>query len=116
MSSPSQSRKHRGFRTQKVAAEYLADIFPYAESTGAGRPGRDILGTPNFAFEVKARRAFSPKEWAKQATEEAAKTGDYAAVIMRPDGMGEANIDQWPVFMTFAQFKALLREAGHGAE
>ena len=40
---PSQSRKHRGYRTQKVGAEHLAaNGFPYAESTGAGRSGTDI--------------------------------------------------------------------------
>ena len=34
----SQSRKHRGYRSQKVVAMYLAENgFPFAESTGAGR-------------------------------------------------------------------------------
>ena len=43
---PSQSRKHRGYRTQKLVAEYLAKRgFPFAESTGAGRSGTDITGT-----------------------------------------------------------------------
>ena len=34
---PSQSRKHRGYRSQAVVAQYLAAHgWPYAEPTGAG--------------------------------------------------------------------------------
>ena len=53
---PSQSRKHRGYRSQKVLANYLVDNgFPFAESTGAGRSGSDITGCVGIDFEVKAR-------------------------------------------------------------
>jgi len=51
----SQSRKHRGYRSQKVLANYLAENgFPFAESTGAGRSGTDITGTIGIDWEVKA--------------------------------------------------------------
>ena len=50
----SQSRKHRGYRSQKVVAMYLAENgFPFAESTGAGRSGADITGVGKIDFEVK---------------------------------------------------------------
>jgi len=51
-----QSRKHRGYRSQKVVAQYLAaNGFPYAESTGAGRQGSDITGTVGIDWVIKAR-------------------------------------------------------------
>jgi hypothetical protein len=58
---PSQSRKHRGYKSQKIVANYLvANGWPYAESTGAGRSGTDVTGTIGIDWEVKARTGFNP--------------------------------------------------------
>src|SRR5688572_32305130 len=66
----SQSRKHRGYRSQKVFADYVRPVFPHAEPTGAGRQGRDILSTPGVWFELKARSGFNPLEALKQMERE----------------------------------------------
>jgi hypothetical protein len=106
------SRHRRGAETQNlVAQQFKAAGFPYAESAGAGRNGRDVLGTPGLAVEVKARRDFSPIAWTRQAVASAA--GDLPAVVMRPDGLGPAHIDEWPVIVRFSDFLALLRDAGY---
>lgn len=61
------SRKARGMRTQAVVTEWMRERgWPYAESAGAGRSGVDVKNTPGLAVEVKARRQFTPVEWAKQ--------------------------------------------------
>jgi hypothetical protein len=42
---PSQSRKHRGYASQRIVAERFREAgWPYAEPTGAGRQGTDVLG------------------------------------------------------------------------
>ena len=57
---PSQSRKHRGYKSQKILADYLVSKgWIYAESTGAGRSGTDVTGTIGIDWEVKARTGFS---------------------------------------------------------
>ena len=129
----SQSRKHRGYRSQKVFAEYMRDIFPYAEPTGAGRQGRDILGTDDIWFELKARAGFDPKSALKQAHTEATKEAEKVWVeldipgpledviplpvaVLRMNGQGEANIGEWVVCMRVDTLKELLKEAGYGAE
>ena len=84
------SRVSRGRKTQQIAAEYLQSVFPNAESLAASLPGKDIKNTEGWAFEVKARRGFSPAEWLKQAKKNA--IADVPVVIMRPDGYGEARI------------------------
>ena len=67
---PSQSRKHRGYRSQKVLAMYLAENgFPFAESTGAGRSGSDITGCIGVDWEVKARTGFNPSSAITQLKE-----------------------------------------------
>jgi hypothetical protein len=110
----SQSRKHRGLRTQKVVAEELRSIYPYAEPTGAGRSGKDILSTPGISIEVKARTDFDPMAWVRQAVKEAANHDEIPIVVMRPNGMGETTVDQWPAFMPLSFLKRLLVEAGYG--
>ena len=111
----SQSRKHRGYKSQDLIAEYFRDIFPYAESTGAGRQGPDVTGTPGLAIEAKARSGFNPKAALKQA-HEGAPEGALPVTIMRLNGQGPKSIGEWVVCMRVDTLKELLREAGYGAE
>jgi hypothetical protein len=111
----SQSRKHRGYRSQKVFADYLRPLFPYAEPTGAGRQGRDILGTPGVWFELKARAGFNPLEALKQMERES-EGDDIQAAVLRLNGQGEANIGQWVVCLRADVLIRLLKEAGYGPE
>ena len=80
-------RKTRGYRTQKVIADYLKQFWPYADTAGAGRQGEDILNVPTVSIEVKARSDFQPLAWIKQAQTNAA--GKLPMVIMRCNGQGE---------------------------
>ena len=100
------SRVSRGRKTQQIAAEYLQSVFPNAESLAASLPGKDIKNTPGWAFEVKARRGFSPAEWLKQAKKNA--IADVPVVIMRPDGYGEARIADWITFLSLEDFRYIL--------
>lgn len=111
----SQSRKHRGYRTQKVLAEWLRAIFPHAEPTGAGRQGRDVLSTPGVWFEVKARSGFNPLEALKQMEKEN-PTEDLEVAVLRMNGQGEVNIKDWVVCMRLDTLGVLLVEAGYGPE
>jgi hypothetical protein len=108
-----QSRKHRGLRTQKVVAEYLAlNGWPYAESTGAGRSGSDITGVPALAIEVKARAAFDPMAWVRQA----ASSEGLPLVTFRPNGMGEQSVASWPCIIRLADLVDLLHGSGYGTD
>lgn len=105
-------RRRRGAESQNAVAQaFKAAGFRYAESAGAGRNGRDVLGTPGLAVEVKARRDWSPMAWTKQAA--AAADGDLPVVVARPDGFGPAHLDDWPCILRFADLVSLLRAAGY---
>jgi len=111
---PSQSRKHRGYDSQKVFAEHIRDLFPFAEPTGAGRQGRDILSTPGIYFEVKARSGFKPTEALKQTVAPALEAGDLPIIIMRMNGQGPKNIGKWVALTDVDTIMQLLKEAGYG--
>ena len=58
------SRVTRGRQSEAIVASYLVTHgFPNAERTPASLPGKDIQGTREVAFEVKARRGLRPPEW-----------------------------------------------------
>ncbi len=110
----SQARKRRGRDTERLVAEaFAADGWPYALPTGAGASGIDITGVPGLAVEVKARSKFEPMANLRQAVKNAPR-GALPMVVMRPNGFGEATIDEWPVFVPFAVMRRLLRQAGYG--
>ena len=109
-----QSRKHRGYNTQRIVADYFtANGWPYAEPVGAGRPGSDITGMPGLDVEVKARRGFDPLAAMRQQEERGAFT-DVAFAVLRMDGQGPAVIGSWPVVIRLDTFTELLRAAGYG--
>jgi hypothetical protein len=111
---PSQSRKHRGYRSQKVLAEYLAvNGFPFAESTGAGRSGSDVTGTVGIDWEVKARTGFNPASAIQQLKDRSNKK-DLGVVVLRLNGQGEKSIGDWVCLFRLEDAVKLLRDAGYG--
>lgn len=108
----SQSRKHRGYRTEKVVATYLSRWWPHAVANGAGRSGKDVTGVP-FDIEVKARSAFHPKAWIDQVTKRGDVGGDLPIVVARMNGQGE-DASQYLAFMRLGDLVNLLLSAGYG--
>lgn len=81
------TRKHRGYRSQRNVANFLRRWFPFAESTGAGRPGEDVTGVTGLSIEVKARSDFNPVGWLKQCKKNAGEM--LPMVVSRPNGVGD---------------------------
>jgi len=100
-------RKHRGYRTQKVLADYLKQWFPYADTAGAGRQGEDILNIPTVSIEVKARSDFQPLAWIKQSESNA--NGKLPMVIMRCNGQGE-DAGQYLAFVKVKDIMPILAD------
>jgi hypothetical protein len=109
---PSQSRKHRGYRTEKVVANYLSQWWPHALANGAGRSGNDVTGIP-FNLEIKARSAFQPKAWIDQVSKRSDVSGDLPVVICRMNGQGE-DAERYLAFMRVGDLVNLLLAAGYG--
>jgi len=108
----SQSRKHRGYRTEKVVATYLSKWWSHATPNGAGRAGNDVLGIP-FSLEIKARSSFQPKAWIDQVSKRSEVGGDLPVVVCRMNGQGE-DASQYLAFMRMGDLVNLLLAAGYG--
>ena len=82
----SQARKHRGFRTERVVAEYLSTQWQGA-CVGRGS-GKDIVNVP-FDVEVKARAGFQPLAYLKQLKARTSTSGELGFGVIRLNGQGE---------------------------
>lgn len=117
---PSRARRDRGMKTQElIAARWRTmALFPYAQSTGSGRPGRDILLTPGMFVEVKARGDVSlPSQLKKAQTHATAarlqsdtpgEPADMPVIIWRHNGQGEASMGEWSATVYLADLEDLL--------
>lgn len=105
----SQHRKHRGYRTERVVSQYLAQWWAGA-AVGRGA-GKDVVNVP-FDLEVKARSDFQPLAWLRQSQKRTEKTGELSLVCVRMNGQGE-NVEDMLAFMSMGDLTKLLLKAGY---
>ena len=105
----SQSRKHRGFRTERVVADYLRRWWEGAQ-VGRGS-GRDILNVP-FDFEVKARTGLDVVGTLRQIETRTAESGLLGFACFRLNGQGEQAQD-YVAMLRLGDLVELLRDAGY---
>ena len=107
---PSQSRKYRGFRTERVIADYLQQWWGGA-TVGRGA-GKDIVNIP-IDIEIKARSDFNPLEWLRQSRKRTEKNHELNVVVCRMNGQGE-DAAEYLSFLKFSDLVQLLIKAGYG--
>ncbi len=89
-SMASQARKHRGFRTERVVAQYLSTVWSGA-TVGRGS-GKDIVNVP-FDVEVKARAGFQPLAYIRQLKARTSVSGELGFACLRLNGQAESAED-----------------------
>lgn len=108
------SRRSRGAESERIVAAYFREHgWPYAEPTGSGRYGTDLLGVPAIDVEVKSRRKLDLPATLRQLNARAVD-GVLPIAIIRPDGYGPANIADWPAVLALHALIPLLHDAGYG--
>ena len=80
------SRRTRGFRTERVVAQYLSTVWKGA-TVGRGN-GKDVVNVP-FDVEVKARAGFQPLAYMKQIKARTTTSGELGFAVLRLNGQGE---------------------------
>lgn len=109
----SQSRKHRGYATQRIVAEYLqAQGWEHALPVGAGRDGSDVTGIPNVDIEIKARTKLDLSGLMRQLSERK-HTNGLGVGVLRLNGQGEKSVEQFVAVLTLADLAYLLKASGY---
>ena len=109
----SQSRKHRGYATQRIVAEYLQSHgWDNALPVGAGRDGSDITGIKGLDIEIKARTKLDLAGTMRQLQERSKDTG-LGIGVLRLNGQGEKSVEQFVALLTLADLVYLLKASGY---
>jgi len=106
----SQARKHRGFRTERVVAEYLSTWW-HGACVGRGS-GKDIVNVP-FDVEVKARAGFQPLAYIKQLKARTSTSGELGFGVIRLNGQGEDAAEYACVIRLADLLPLLILKYGH---
>ena len=106
----SQARKHRGFRTERVVAEYLSTWWQGA-CVGRGS-GKDVVNVP-FDVEVKARAGFQPLAYMKQLKARTSSSGELGVGVIRLNGQGEDAAEYCAIMRLADLLPLLLLKYGH---
>jgi hypothetical protein len=105
-----QHRKHRGFRTERVVAEYLSTWWPGA-CVGRGS-GKDCINVP-FDVEVKARAGFQPLAYLKQLKARTSVSGELGFGVVRLNSQGEDAAEYCVVMRLGDLLPLLILKYGH---
>lgn len=107
-----QSRKHRGYETQRIVADYLRDNgWVNALPVGAGRDGSDITGITGLDIEIKARTKLDLAGLMRQLSDR--KTTGMGVGVLRLNGQGEKSVDQFVAVLTLSDLVYLLKANGY---
>jgi hypothetical protein len=106
----SQHRKHRGFRTERVVAQYLSTVWEGA-TVGRGS-GKDIVNVP-FDVEVKARSGFQPLAYLKQLQARTKVSGELGFGVIRLNGQGEDAAEYCAIIRLADLLPLLTLKYGH---
>ena len=105
------SRRTRGFRTERVVAEYLSTWWPHA-CVGRGS-GKDILNVP-MDVEVKARTGFQPLAYMKQLKARTSISGELGFAVLRLNGQSDKDPRDYAVVMRLEDpLPLLVLKYGH---
>lgn len=102
----------KGLAAPAWVAQWLKSWWPDAEKTPNSRPGRDLLGTPGVAFEIKTSSEWRPCEWMKQAAKYPT-AGEVGVLVYLPRGFGALSVGDAMAIVRLRELMPLLVASGH---
>lgn len=105
--------KQKGTLAETAVSDYLKQTFPAVERralSGLNDKG-DIAGVPFTVVEVKNRRSYKIHEWMKETEIERQNANEELGVlVIKPNGVGVANVDKWWAVVSLETITALIEE------
>jgi hypothetical protein len=109
----SQHRKHRGYATQRIVADYFREQgWQHALPVGAGRDGSDVTGIEGLDIEIKARTKLDLPLLMRQLSDRRKEQG-LGVGVLRMNGQGEKSVDHFIAVLTLADLVYLLKASGY---
>ena len=115
MVQPMSKARQKGTAAETAVVKWLrangwkdADRHPLRGQADQG----DIKAIKNTVLEVKNHKSYSIPAWLREVeVEKQNAKAEFGAVIIKPNGVGLNNVDQWWAVMTVHDFAKLCAEA-----
>lgn len=115
MVQPMSKARQKGTAAETAVVKWLrangwkdADRHPLRGQADQG----DIKAIKNTVLEVKNHRSYQIPAWLREVeVEKQNAKAEFGAVIIKPNGVGLNNVDQWWAVMTVHDFAKLCAEA-----
>jgi len=105
--------KQKGTLAETAVADYLRQTFPAVERralAGVNDKG-DLSNVPFSVVEVKNQRSYKIHEWMKETEIERINAGEeFGVLVIKPNGVGVANVDKWWAVVSLDTITALIEE------
>jgi hypothetical protein len=105
--------KQKGTLAETAVADFLRQTFPAVERralAGVNDKG-DLSNVPFSVVEVKNQRSYKIHEWMKETEIERINAGEELGVlVIKPNGVGVANVDKWWAVVSLDTITALIEE------
>ena len=105
--------KQKGTLAETAVADYLKQTFPAVERralSGVNDKG-DISNVPDCVVEVKNQRTYKIQEWMKETeTERINAAVNLGVLVIKPNGVGVANVDKWWAVVSLETITRLIEE------
>ena len=105
--------KQKGTLAETAVADYLRQTFPAVERralSGVNDKG-DISNVPGCVIEVKNQRSYKIHEWMKETeTERINAKSNLGILVIKPNGVGVANTNQWWAVVSLEAITKLIEE------
>lgn len=115
MVQPMSKSRQKGTAAETAVVKWLrangwedADRHPLRGQADQG----DIKAISNTVLEVKNHRSYQIPAWLREVeVEKQNAKAEFGAVIIKPNGVGLASVDQWWAVLTVSDFAKLCAEA-----
>ena len=108
--------KRKGTLAESAVVDYLRRTFSMAERRalqGANDRG-DVSGIPKVVIEIKNHASYKLPEWIRETkAEQLNDQAEIGILVIKPNGVGVSNVQDWWAVVTLDTMVKLLRDAGY---
>jgi len=108
--------KRKGTLAESAVVDYLRRTFSMAERRalqGAKDRG-DVSGIPKVVIEIKNHASYKLPEWMRETkVEQANDNAEIGILVIKPNGVGVSNVQDWWSVVPLETMVKLLKDAGY---
>lgn len=108
--------KRKGTLAESAVVDYLRRTFSMAERRAlqGSKDRGDVSGIPKVVIEIKNHASYKLPEWMRETkVEKENDNAELGILIIKPNGIGVSNVQDWWTVVPLETMVKLLKDAGY---